>query len=235
MRAHEFIPEAFDTTLPVQWQNSPYPNGLETTATFTDPAGRPGLVRFTAHTNVGGFQNLDIMFEIDRSTGRVPAQGGEQQIFSTVINSIRKYLNSHKPDVITFSAQGDDRAQLYNRMVQRELARIPGYDNRSDIHQGGGSFLLTKKGYLDRMPTPVNLTDPTEPFTPRHPPNRKSAGIKTPTALLTTTTPVQQTRIGGAGGGFTAPPTLDQPVDTRNMDLGADLDPKALVRRNQTR
>jgi len=132
--------EAFNQPYDYSWRtvvDSPERGFKEIHARFLTARGDPGRVEFLQTNRPDGSRSVDINFSIKDSVQRVPAQGTEQRIFSTVLNTIRQYVQQHKPDVISFSGQGADRNRLYQKLVQRELRTLPGYtiDQRSMPNQ----------------------------------------------------------------------------------------------------
>ncbi len=206
MKTSTGLREAFDQPLPYTWvaiSERPEPNYNEHHARFTDPLGRRGSVEFISMPKPDGSRVVDVSFSIANSMDRVPAQGSEKRIFSTVVNAIRDYVQRRQPEVITFSAKGDKRSSLYNKLIQSELKRISGYTAGTSPIKGGTDFTLVKNGYNIPKNTGPQLTDPTEPFVPRHGQNKKKL------------------------------PTLRMPgIPNMDPRLGADLDPKSLMQRN---
>jgi hypothetical protein len=99
--------------------------------TKADIGGR--TIVFNATSYIAG--RAGIFWEVDFSektanngtTFAKTGGGGEMQVFSFVIESIKELIARYKPDAIEFSSHKADgnRSKLYQRMIQR--IKIPGY------------------------------------------------------------------------------------------------------------
>jgi hypothetical protein len=167
MKIQELL-EAFDQPLPTQTRvavDIPERGFKEVHTRFTAPNGDPGRIEYIITQRPDRSTAVDIVFYINDQVNRNPAQGGQQRIFSTVLNNIRQFVQQYRPQVITFSGQGSKRARMYNTMVTRELKNLPGYTASSQQYSPKvKAFTLVSTDYklppskprlgsrLDRMP-----------------------------------------------------------------------------------
>lgn len=68
--------------------------------------------------NVPAFKGTEVMFSVDRSTD-LTGDGNEFEVFAAVIHVIQEYVKKHQLDVITFVADSDQRAKLYDKLLSR--------------------------------------------------------------------------------------------------------------------
>jgi len=68
---------------------------------------------------------IDISFNVsengdyDSAEYGITGNGGEYQIFATVVLITKEFISTHKPDGICFSAAEPSRIKLYDRFVKR--------------------------------------------------------------------------------------------------------------------
>lgn len=154
MKIQELL-EAFDQPLPTQTRvavDIPERGFKEIHTKFTAPNGDPGRIEYIITQRPDRSTAVDIVFYIKDQVNRNPAQGGEQRIFSTVINNIRQFVQEYKPQIITFSGKGSKRIRLYNTLIMRELKNLSGYTASSQQHNNKtNAFTLVSTDY--RIPT----------------------------------------------------------------------------------
>lgn len=207
MKIQELL-EAFDQPYDYSWRTVlDRTNGdskvKEIHAAFTTPQGAPGRVEFLQMTRADGSRTVDINFSIRDSVQRVPAQGAEQRIFSTVLNTIRQYVDQHRPDVITFSGQGAERNRLYQKLLDRELRNLKGYTmDRTAMPNQIDSYMLVRQGVNRPQMVPGRPLPDTQP--------RSKPQARIPRA--------------GGGGANLGQPGVDDVFQTA-------FDPKALISR----
>jgi len=144
MRLTEIINEVFNTDVSGRIVRAT--NDLFTTK--AEIAGRT-IVFNASMYEIGMGVNPEVVWEIE-FTERTPGNatygksgsGGELQVFSFVIESIKELISRYKPDKISFSSSKSDgnRTSLYKRMAKR--INIPGY-TLSSVMSAGADDLFT--------------------------------------------------------------------------------------------
>lgn len=145
MRSIEFINEAFDSQVPYNVVRAS--NDLFTTrATIGDRD-----VVFNSQGNNEGAQGT-VVWEVDfyeKTPGNMTfgksGSGGEMQVFSFVINSLKELAARYHPDTIRFSSHKADenRTKLYQRMLTK-IAPGLGYQ-LTDVESGGSDDIFVIK------------------------------------------------------------------------------------------
>jgi hypothetical protein len=123
MRATEFITEVFEPNydLPLLWRNNPMEDIKSAVA--KDAQGRRIEINFWEFAP----DAVEIDFSIDDEHEQVRRPRGQQfPIFALVIQAIREYMQSYKPNYVTFSGKGSSRYKLYTAMVLK-FAQQMGY------------------------------------------------------------------------------------------------------------
>jgi hypothetical protein len=128
MKIYELVSEAFTSKIPYDVVRST--NDLFTTkATIGDR-----VIVFNAAANEEGTQG-NIVWEVDfyeKTPGNITfsktGSGGEMQVFSFVIDSLKELASRHHPETIRFSSHKADmnRSKLYQRMIAK-IAPSLGY------------------------------------------------------------------------------------------------------------
>ena len=111
MRANEFLKEAFNQPYPAEFTDDDY-------AQAKDEKGKPVNISFSNWSWDGNIIKVDF----DRGKGYdLTGKGDEFRVFATVVDSISKYTQQHKPPVFVFLPKNDSatRATLYKRMVNK--------------------------------------------------------------------------------------------------------------------
>lgn len=81
----------------------------------------------------------DIRYDTTTATGH----GGELKVFSMVWNSLKQFIEKNQPEKMDFASAGNNRSNLYKRM----LNRLPGYGYTAipSSQPGITGFKITKK------------------------------------------------------------------------------------------
>jgi len=84
--------------------------------------------------------------EFSSSDRRVDMIGGRDSftILATVIKIIQEWIERHQPDVLGFSAEGESRMSLYNRLVDTLVPRLGNYEVKKGQGTVRCNFYLTK-------------------------------------------------------------------------------------------
>lgn len=147
MRAQEFITEAFDSSVD-------YTVVRASNELFTTKASIGGRdIIFNAQSNDESMDSEpNIVWEVvfyEKRPGNMTygksGSGGEMQVFSFVLDSLKELAARYSPETIRFSAHKEDgnRSTLYQRMIAK-VAPKAGY-KLSDVETGGADdiFVLT--------------------------------------------------------------------------------------------
>ena len=126
------IQELFNRPLPLTWEQSP---GY--IRAHFDVDGKEGMVKFYYE---GGIWTVDFFID-DRHD--ITGLGDEFEIFGTVLQAIRQFVNSKHPDLVAFSAREPSRARLYRRLIPR---LFPDYEIDAELSKQTG-FGLKSKDY----------------------------------------------------------------------------------------
>ena len=138
--------EAFDSKIPYDVVRSS-PELFTTKATIGDRA-----IIFNAAANEEGMgMEPEIVWEVDfyeKTPGNITfsktGSGGEMQVFSFIIDSLKELAARHHPETIRFSSHKADmnRSKLYQRMIAKlapgigyhlaDLKSAPGYTGGAD-------------------------------------------------------------------------------------------------------
>lgn len=146
MRADEFIVEAFTSQVPFNVVRA-------TNELFTTKAtiGERDIV-FNAQGNEEGTQGA-VVWEVDfyeKTPGNMTfgktGSGGEMQVFSFVIDSLKELAARYHPDTIRFSSHKADenRTKLYQRMLGK-IAPSLGYQLTDVESSGSDDIFVIKK------------------------------------------------------------------------------------------
>jgi hypothetical protein len=86
--------------------------------------------KFTVHAKklpLAGSKAVDFSFYDDRGQYLQTNRGEAVSIFSNVVSAVGAYINKHDPSIITFSAEGESRQKLYDRLTKTMSALFPDY------------------------------------------------------------------------------------------------------------
>jgi hypothetical protein len=144
MKATEFITEAYE----LQWDDQFGPKEIHARA--YDPQGQYIDIKFVpVRDNV-----TDIEFSKMDDFEQTGQGYGQHEIFATVINAIKKYLQGYQPKIIVFSGKGEKRGALYQRLINRLAAQF-GYrqfdlnklnpETRQQIGASGSNVFVLRK------------------------------------------------------------------------------------------
>ena len=70
---------------------------------------------------------FDFKNDSENGTEEITGTGDAVEIFSTVINILRKEINKRKPNLIGFGAHEKSRQKLYDRIIKRMSKEFPEY------------------------------------------------------------------------------------------------------------
>lgn len=126
MRANEFISEAFTSQVQGQLVRAT----PDTYTTRAEISGRIIQFNATQYEDDEGKSVWEIEFTEKSPTGVTfgkTGSGGELQVFSFVIESIKDLIARYHPNKLTFTSHKADenRTKLYQRMLSR--IKVPGY------------------------------------------------------------------------------------------------------------
>ena len=109
-------------------------NGLNYEITFQSRDGKSFVVNFEQGGNM-------------HATG----QGSAGQVFATVLEAIRQFVQTSKPARLEFTAMEASRAKLYRAMVGKLISEFPDYRLADASEKDGTNFVIAKKSMLRRL------------------------------------------------------------------------------------
>lgn len=154
MRAHE-LKEAFTSQIPMQIVRA----GNDLFTTRAEINGRFITVNCVSYGDNKGRTIWEVDFSEKTPHGGVTfaktGNGGELQVFSFAIASIKELISRYAPDEITFSSYKADgnRTQLYKRMLSK--IRVPGYTHSviTDHSESSDYFSIVKESESYQPPS----------------------------------------------------------------------------------
>lgn len=89
--------------------------------------------------------SVDLVFTDGEGREEITGSGNSFQVFATVAAVVRDFLQHRKPDSITFTAKGDSRVKLYQKLAANMAQEIGGRV-RTFTDSGSAGFEI----YIDR-------------------------------------------------------------------------------------
>lgn len=86
-----------------------------------------------------GVWNID--FTVDGNVG-LTASGIQFEVFGAVMGALRQFMDHYKPDMITFSSEGDSRTSLYGKFVSKYCK---GMTELKSVHASKTEFFLYRE------------------------------------------------------------------------------------------
>jgi len=139
------ITESFDSNVPGTLVRA-------TSGLFTSKAIINGrIILVNAVKLDDNYWDLDFSEKTQRGiTFAKTGSGGEMQVFSFVINSIKELISRYAPDGLVFTSDKSDgnRSGLYQKMLKR--VKIPGYEYEDGDTRSGNSLGNTVDQFVIR-------------------------------------------------------------------------------------
>lgn len=224
MRAYEFINEVLDisgSAPTTDWRSDVDTEGNKVAVgQWQDPTGRQ--IQNLFQRDPSG--DVTMTFNRQNAKGEPSyavthgGKGKQASIMTGVTQNIRDYIKNN-PDVnqLKFSSSADSRTRLYNRMIDRlapQMGMVATATYDPDLERTNYILRKAQPGEVhSQLATPRPQRPASEPVTGpgvslKRPAGYKQSGVK-----------------GGGGSGGVGV------SDTRDMALGAELDPKTMMQR----
>lgn len=80
----------------------------------------------------------------ENGSAQLTGSGGALEVFGTVKQFLKDFIEAHQPDQIFFSASTTRQGDFYSRLLKSKL-KFDGYKNYVERHSSGGHFWIVRK------------------------------------------------------------------------------------------